>query len=258
MNQVVSNINSEVADFDKSVAALHDVDGLKISAHTDIGNSRVTSVAQLVLNYDPEAMIWQDSPSPALILPSLLKWALFIAIWAAAIVFLRPVPPESLPIKPAPTVLDSVQKQTPVGKKGKSTNKADEIQANANATPVKQSTTDDIAYKSTLYIGLLILAYQLYSHCLWFWRIKKMTYKMSSQRLSIESGIFSKAVNAYELHHLQNGQVYKPWNLRLFGRENLYISGLWLSGIKNAEAVRDLIRNAGQIEASRIEKARFR
>jgi hypothetical protein len=33
---------------------------------------------------------------------------------------------------------------------------------------------------------------------------------------------------------------------------------LGLSGIRNAEAVRDLIRNAGQIEAGRIDKARFR
>ena len=81
---------------------------------------------------------------------------------------------------------------------------------------------------------------------------------MSSQRLSVESGIFSKAVIAYELHELQNGQVLKPWNLRLFGRDTLYVSGQWLYAIKNAEAVRDLIRNAGQIEASRVEKARFR
>jgi hypothetical protein len=53
------------------------------------------------------------------------------------------------------------------------------------------------------------------------------------------------------------GQTQSPFSPRLFGRANLWV-GLWLSGIRNAEAVRDLIRNAGQIEAGRIDKARFR
>jgi hypothetical protein len=53
------------------------------------------------------------------------------------------------------------------------------------------------------------------------------------------------------------GQTQSPFFPRLFERANLWV-GLWLSGIRNAEAVRDLIRNAGQIEAGRINKARFR
>lgn len=265
MSEVVSsiNLNPQLVTDDKSVTSLHDVDDLKVTPHTDIGNSRVTSVAHLVLNYDPEAMIWQDSPSPSLMLPSLLKWALIIAIWVVALIVLRPAPVGGAPVAPTPTVQETVEAQTQKGKRAKSNHKTEVSQTSAKAAPVKpeparQSSTDDTAYTWTLYIGLLVLAFQLFSHGEWYLRLKNISYKMSSQRLAIESGIFSKAVNTYELHQLENGQVYKPWNLRLFGRENLYISGLWLTGIKNAEAVRDLIRNAGQIEASRIEKARFR
>lgn len=258
MSDVVSSIAHQLSVDDKSVTSLHDVDDLKVISHTDIGDSRVTSVAHQVLNYDPEAMIWQDSPSPSLMLPSILKWGLVIAFWMVALLVLRPAPAAPLPAEATATVQQHVEVQTPKGKKGKSAHKVEDSQASAKANPVKHSTPDDTVYIWTLYIGLLVLSYQLYTHGGWYLRIKNMSYKMSSQRLAIESGIFSKAVNTYELHQLQNGQVYKPWNLRIFGRENLYISGLWLSGIKNAEAVRDLIRNAGQIEASRIEKARFR
>lgn len=260
MSDVAASINPQLVPEDKSVASLHDVDDLKVSPHSDIGDSKVTSIANMVLNYDPEAMIWQDSPSPSLMLPSLVKWTLIITIWALALIVLRPAPAVSVPTNPTPSVQEPVEAQPSKSKKGNVSHKVEESQANAKtkAEPVKQSTPDDTAYTWTLYIGLLVLAYQLYRHCKWYLRVKNISYKMSSQRLAIESGIFSKAVNSYELHHLQNGQVYKPWNLRLFGRENLYISGLWLEGIRNAEAVRDLIRNAGQIEASRIEKARFR
>lgn len=260
MSEVVSSINPQVVADGKSITSLHDVDDLKVTAHTDIGDSRVTSVAHMVLNYDPEAMIWQDSPSASLMLPSLLKWVLIIAIWGLALIVLRPAPVVTVPIDSTPSVQEPIEAQTSKGKKGKTTHKAEDSQANAKvkSAPANQPAPDDTAYTWILYIGLLVLAYQLYSHGMWYLRLKNISYKMSSQRLAIESGIFSKAVNAYELHQLQNGQVYKPWNLRMFGRENLYVSGLWLSGIKNAEAVRDLIRNAGQIEASRIEKARFR
>jgi uncharacterized membrane protein YdbT with pleckstrin-like domain len=100
--------------------------------------------------------------------------------------------------------------------------------------------------------------YQVYRHCVWALRLKNIKYKMSSQRLMVESGIFSKTTTTYELHTLGSaGQIQSPFFPRLFGRSNLWV-GLWLSGIRNAEAVRDLIRNAGQIEAGRIDKARFR
>ena len=80
---------------------------------------------------------------------------------------------------------------------------------------------------------------------------------MTSQRLMIESGIFSKIKNACELHKRDAGQIHSPFFLRMFDCANLY-AGVWLSGIRNAEAVHDLIRNDVEIEASRVDKARLR
>lgn len=257
MGNMVESKANELVNTGDSVMSLHDVNDLKVTAHTDIGDSRVTSIAQQVLSYDPEAMIWQDSPSPALMLPSLVKWAFVIVAWVAGLMYLLPSQPALAPVA-EPQVVEKVEAQTPKGKKAKAAHKTKEAKAEVTPTSKKQPAPDDGAFTWTLFIGLLVVAYQLYSHGAWYLRLKNISYKVSSQRLAIESGIFSKAVNAYELHQLQNGQVYKPWNLRLFGRENLYVSGLWLSGIRNAEAVRDLIRNSGQIEASRIDKARFR
>lgn len=256
MGNIVEGNASEVVNSGNSVMSLHAVDDLKVTAHTDIGDSRVTAIAQQLLDYDRETMIWQDSPSPALMLPSLVKWVVIVAVWVAALVYLQPATPVPAPVaEPAP--VENVEQPAAKAKKAKAARKTEAPRVDAKPA-AKPSARDDTVFTWTLYVGLLVLAYQIYSHGTWFLRLKNISYKISSQRLAIESGIFSKALNTYELHQLNNGQVYKPWNLRLFGRENLYVSGLWLSGIRNAEVVRDLIRNAGQIEASRIEKARFR
>jgi hypothetical protein len=227
---------------------------LKATSRTDIGNSKVTSVASQILGYDPEAMLWQDSPSPSLMLPSLFKWAVIVVIWLAVLTVLRPSPLQ-VSTTSNPEIQETVQAKSQKAKKNKLTSS----QANNTvAQPKKSGESRSDVYEWTLYLGLLVVLYQFFGHAKWFLTLKNISYKLASQRLTIESGIFSKTINSYELHQLGSGQVYKPWNLRLFGRENLYVSGLWLSGIRSAEAVRDLIRNAGQIEASRIEKARFR
>lgn len=263
MNEIVeSNTNEVVEVAGNGVMALRDVNDLKGTAHTSIGDSRVTSIAQQVLDYDPEAMIWQDSPAPlAIMMPSMVKWFVITILWIAGLMYMMPSTPGTTQApEAAPVTADvkNVNTQASKGKQGKAAHKPAPEEAKASAAVKTHKAQDDTAYTLTLTIGLLVLAFQLFSHGARFLRLKNIHYKMSSQRLAIESGIFSKAVNTYELHQLQNGQVYKPWNLRLFGRENLYVSGLWLTSIANAEAVRDLIRNAGQIEASRIEKARFR
>jgi hypothetical protein len=63
------------------------------SAITDIGRNRVTEQADVVLRADPEAMIWQGSPSAlAILLPPLLKGlvvfviAVMIRAWVASLI----------------------------------------------------------------------------------------------------------------------------------------------------------------------------
>lgn len=246
-----------------NVMPLHHVDSLRTNVGANIGNGRVTGIAQNILNYDPEAQVWQDSPSLSLMLSSLLKWAILILVWIGALAYLAPRPalPEVQTAQPAPA--PAAADSHGHGKKTKTRGKAASAPAESGAAastaqPALPGKPNDNAYLLTLAIGALVIVYQVYQHCAWALRLKNIKYKMSSQRLMIESGIFSKTTTTHELHTLSSsGQIQSPFFPRLFGRSNLWV-GLWLSGIRNAEAVRDLIRNAGQIEASRVDKARFR
>jgi hypothetical protein len=250
----------------ENVMSLHNVDSLVTQTGTNIGDGRVTAIAQDLLNYDPEAQVWQDAPTLALMLSSVLKWIILILVWLGALAVFAPAP--TLPAVAQAETAQAVQ-PAPVndkhakGKKKSRTGKAATDEQNAaGATAAAQSTApaphDDTWYMVAKWVGILVIVYQVYCHCAWALRLKTIRYKMSSQRLTITSGIFSKTTNTYELHQLNSsGQIHSPLFLRLFGRANLYV-GVWLSGIRNAEAVRDLVRNAGQIEASRVDKARWR
>jgi hypothetical protein len=249
----------------EKVISLHDVDTLVTQTATNIGDGRVTAIAQDLLNYDPEAQVWQDSPSLALMVSSIVKWCFYIVLWLGALSYLA-VPP-SLP--PSTTPADAAQtapaapvpeKQAHGKKKSRAAAKAASVAEEPKAPAGKATSAgrDDIWYQLAKWVGILVIAYQVYAHGVWALRLKNIRYKMSSQRLMVESGIFSKTTNTYEIHQLNaSGQIHRPFFLRLFGRANLWV-GVWLSGIRHPEAVRDLVRNAGQIEASRVEKARWR
>ena len=250
-------MNDIIPNADQNIISLNDVSELKVTSNLDIGDSKVTAAAHLLLNYDPEAMVWQDSPSASLMIPSILKWLFIFLIWLIVLSFVHS--PSKPPQNSATQTKESIDNKPIKNKKAKANqNNEDKQPKTSNKAISTEDESNNTAYHLILIIGLLVLSKQIYSHIKEYLSIKNITYKMTSQRLTIESGIFSKAIITYELHHLDNGQVFKPWNIRLFERENLYISGIWLLAIKNAEAVRDLIRNAGQIEAGRIDKARFR
>lgn len=187
------------------------VEGLSHHAVENIGDGRVTSVAQHLLNYDPEKMIWQDSPSLISMVPNLLKWVIFFGAWFPAVSFAK------------------------------------------SQGWIDSDGTDLVFYAA----GGFVLLYQIWSKVSLASSLYFTRYSMTSQRLMVKTGMFSKRTNAYELHMLTPGSISAPFLLRLCGRAHLYV-GLWLTGIKNAEAVRDMVRNAGQIEANRIEKIRFR
>jgi hypothetical protein len=250
----------------ENVMSLHNVDSLVTQTGANIGDGRVTAIAQELLNFDHEAQVWQDAPTLALMLSSVVKWLILILVWLGALAVFAPAP--SLPSAAQAGTAQAVQAAPVADKhtKGKKKSRAgkaatDEQNAASTAAAVQAAAPaqhDDIWYKVAKWAGILVIAYQVYGHCAWALRLKTTRYKMSSQRLTIVSGVFSKTTNTYELHQLNSsGQIHSPFLLRLFGRANLYV-GVWLSGIRNAEAVRDLVRNAGQIEASRVDKARWR
>jgi hypothetical protein len=255
----------------ENVMSLHNVDSLVTQTGTNIGDGRVTAIAQELLNYDPEAQVWQDSPSLSLMLSSVVKWVFLILVWLGALAVFAPAP--AVPAAPQAEAAQAVQtapvndrhakgkKKSRAGKAAVDEQNAANGAASGNAATAQTAAPgqpDNIWYQVAKWAGILVIVYQVYCHCIWALRLKCFKYKMSSQRLTIVSGVFTKTTNTYELHTLNSsGQIHSPLFLRLFGRSNLYV-GVWLSGIRNAEAVRDLVRNAGQIEASRVEKARWR
>jgi hypothetical protein len=91
-------------------------------------------------------------------------------------------------------------------------------------------------------------------------KLKTTKYCASSQRLIVEEGSLHSVNRPYELHELGDAVIVKPLLLRLFGVSNLEITKppVKLYGLRNADYVRDLLRQGGQMEASRVDKIRFR
>ena len=238
--------------------------------NTGAESSFLSNLSAAILSHDPEEVLWEGKPSRALMSKSLLFWAILFVIWFGALKFFdpdtlnKPVKPNGVAAQEASNSKDAKNAPAPKGKttikRDPEKEKADKAMAAYNA----QIKAYDKSYSSLkdihtyLLWGGLLFVYELYAFIAWALRIGATRYRLSSQRLTVESGIFTKAINNYEIHALGNGHVYQPFYLRLFGLYNVYISGVWLYGIPNGETVRDLVRNAGQIEASRIEKANFR
>ena len=92
--------------------------------------------------------------------------------------------------------------------------------------------------------------------------LKLMTtkYCASSQRLIVEEGSLHSVNRPYELHQLGDAVIVKPLLLRLFNISNLEIlkPPVLLVGLRNADYVRDILRQGGQLEAQRVDKIRFR
>ena len=97
---------------------------------------------------------------------------------------------------------------------------------------------------------------------LFFYLLKLNTtkYSATSQRLIVESGSFHAVNRPYELHQLGDAVIHKPLLLRPFEIANLVIDKprIRLVGLRNAEYVRDILRQGGQLEAQRADKARWR
>jgi hypothetical protein len=93
-----------------------------------------------------------------------------------------------------------------------------------------------------------------------FWEIRSTKYRMTSQRLEVTAGMFNQRTVAYELYQMAPAVITRPLLLRLVKTGNLTISPpfIVLRAIRNPEVVRDLIRDFGQSEASRMDKIRWR
>jgi hypothetical protein len=170
-------------------------------AMQEIGQGQVTPHVNQILVFDCEAMVWEDSPSMALLAGLLIKYGVLLsAVWCAAMVF------------------------------------------------------DGVRY------WLLLCVLAAIHVGIRAGQIRCTRYRMTTQRLEVRSGLCNRTSVPYEIHRLSDAVISSSLLLRVFGRENLTIlsPAICLTGIRNAEVVRDLLRNAGQIEATRLEKVRWR
>ena len=244
----------------------------------DIGDNAVTGRAEYIRQNTDEEMIWQETPSLALLLPRFVKYAVMMAILlfacSAARSFVGQNPDAQATLERAGihTTVDS-RSAEPVrraGHKSRSGRRAAEQSADAASsddstdgsadaeTPRSAPASDFDRILGWIKLGfgglftLLFLAYLL--------KLLTTKYRASSQRLIVEEGSLHSVNRPYELHQLGDAVIVKPLLLRMFDIANLEIDKprVKLIGLRNAEYVRDILRQGGQLEAQRVDKIRFR
>lgn len=250
------------------IGTIHHIKDVQAQQFGVIGDARVTGVAQGILNYDSETMVWQDGPSLALMVPNLVKWVIITCVWIASLVWIAPSSIEAAPVsKDEVLATQDAQDKKPVKlTRAQMVAKEREAEREAAAAKQRESETRKVAKENAdreemftwvLYAGLVVLGIKALGFLLRALQLRFTRYSMTSQRLKVATGLLSRKISTYELHKLNASHIDAPLTLRLFGRANVYV-GVWLYAVSNPEVVRDLVRNAGQIEASRVEKANWR
>jgi len=107
---------------------------------------------------------------------------------------------------------------------------------------------------------LALLALAAIHLALRYWHLRSTVYRLTSQRLEITAGLLNRCTVAHEVHRLDGMAITSSVWLRRRGRANLAIRSprIVLRAIRGADRVRDLLRDAGQLEAGRVDKIRWR
>jgi hypothetical protein len=250
----------------------------------DIGDNVITGRAEYIRQSTDEERIWQESPSLVLLVPRFLKYAILMAIvliaCSAAKNYVRQNPYaqgalESIGIH-ATAESRSSEPSRRAGRKPRGGRHAAEQAADAASPDATSTDTPTDAPPSEAdaprpvpgndlghILSLIKLSFgALFTVLFLAYILKLMTtkYSASSQRLIVEEGSLHSVNRPYELHQLGDALIVKPLLLRLFNVSNLEIvkPPITLVGLRNAEYVRDILRQGGQMEASRVDKIRFR
>src|ERR1051325_1561464 len=90
-------------------------------------------------------------------------------------------------------------------------------------------------------------------------QLRSRHYELTTQRVRIRQGVFSKRTDELELYRVKDSTVLEPFWLRLFGRGNILITtndtttpSLTLEALPDAADIREKLRNA--IEECRDRK----
>lgn len=258
---------------------------------TDIGDNSITRRAEHIRYSTDEEMVWQEAPSLVLLVPRFVKYAILMAIVLIACSVARRVvagnPLARTALESAGIHAPSEVRSEPARRGHKprgghhaidpSSDAATSDATSADAPSTDVSATDAAAVPSPdtdaphgspvrsfdsilaliklFFGGLFTLLFLLY-----LLRLKTTRYSASSQRLIVEEGSLHSVNRPYELHQLGDAVILKPLLLRMFGVSNLIITNppVELYGLRNAEYVRDILRQGGQLEAQRVDKIRWR
>ena len=241
-----------------------------------IGDNAVTGRAEYIRYSTDEEMIWQESPSLALLLPRFIKYAILLVIvfFACSAVrsFVGRNPAAQDALNRAGIHATAESRAEPAHRSGRKPRSAHRAAEQPDDTASSDDSTDGTPAIETprnesgglngilawIKLGfgclftLLFLIYLL--------KLKTTKYCASSQRLIVEEGSLHSVNRPYELHQLGDAVIERPLLLRMFGVSNLVITKphIELFGLRNADYVRDILRQGGQLEAQRVDKIRFR
>jgi hypothetical protein len=248
------------------------------SVLTDIGDNNITARAEYIRYSSDETMIWQEVPSPVLLIRRAIRYIILLIIIFAACSGVKyavsrvPVARATLEQYGVHVLSGSSHTTHRQSHKSKGGHRA--ADAGTDASAGTAASADDNPSGDTgksgnttvtlegillgvkaVFIVLFLLLFLVY----WL-KLKATKYSASSQRLIVEQGFWHSVNRAYELHQLGDAVIYKPALLRLFNVSNLVIVDphIELYGLRNAEYVRDVLRQSGQIEASRADKIHWR
>ena len=244
----------------------------------NIGDNAVTGRAEYIRYSTDEEMIWQEAPSLALLLPRFIKYAILMTIVLLCCSAVRNIVGRNPAAQAAlnRVGIDSATESRaaePVRKPGhkpRSAHRALEQPADTassdgttDSTPEMETPRDEPANGLDHILALVKLGFAALFTLLflaYLLKLKTTKYYASSQRLIVEEGSWHSVNRPYELHQLGDAVILKPMMLRMFGVSNLVITKpqVELYGLRNAEYVRDILRQGGQLEAQRVDKIRFR
>lgn len=126
---------------------------------------------------------------------------------------------------------------------------------NGSPSQITNAPTFFVLFLLSLFVVTIPLTFLV---ALWFFLVVKcLRFELTTQRLKIHSGVFSKSLEEIELYRVTDTTYFQPWYLRPFGLANIMLITTDKSSV-NVEiyAVRDAIELREKIRAL-VEKRRI-
>lgn len=103
-----------------------------------------------------------------------------------------------------------------------------------------------------VYVSCLLLVTIPWAIARWL-QTRHTRLKVTSERLILTSGVFSRTTSEVELYRIRDVSVHEPFFLRLFGTGHIELfstdeatARIFLKGYKQPHYIKDLIRNGAE------------